>query len=446
MRNQAVRVEGASDRRLGTIEEVGRLIGAGSVDETETVWRHACAGVKPVCCVLPRSSEEVVQLLALAHERRLGVVPTGNGTHLNIGFPPRRFDLALSVRRLERLIAHDAADMTATVEAGITLMQLNQALSAAGQWLPLDPPRAEEMTIGGLIAADRTGPLRLGYGKVRDMLIGIKVALADGKIVRGGGRVVKNVAGYDLPKLLVGSYGTLGVILEATFKVRPLPPILRLFVVTVASIEESHRRGLNLLGSNVTPVLLEAFNSLAAEALGLGSSPTLVVGFAGSAAEVEEQQGRLDRALGRVQMVDEQEQPSVLKALRAFPQPAHEDVVVARVSALPSELGRLLARVEDEAELRGLSVELSAHVGSGVAWCQISGYADPLSYALLTEWMRLHVRERKGWVVFEALPPRLYGRVDPWGFNEASAGLMLRIKQALDPSGVLSPGRFVGGI
>ena len=196
----------------GGAESAARLLEPGAVVSGDASGAFAVDGRTPQDVAFPATIDEVARCAAAAHAADLAVIPVGNGTQLHIGRPPRRYDLALSTQRLNRILAHEAADMTVTVEAGITLAQLNTALATAGQRLPIDPPHPERTTIGALIATDASGPLRLSQGKVRDLLIGITVVLADGTLVHGGGRVVKNVAGYDLMKLFTGSFGTLGII------------------------------------------------------------------------------------------------------------------------------------------------------------------------------------------------------------------------------------------
>jgi glycolate oxidase FAD binding subunit len=435
------------DRRLAEVADVFRdRLGPDAVDVSETRWRYACNGVVPFCVVRPSSVEAVQAAVRVAGETGCALVASGNGTHLNVGFPPRRYEAAVTTVRLDRVLAHEAGDMTVTVEAGATLDALNARLLPAGQWLPLDPAPADRITIGGLIAADRCGPMRLAYGKVRDHLLGLTVVTADGGLLRGGGRVVKNVAGYDLPKLFAGSFGTLGVIVEATFKLRPRPAAECLFVWSVRGVVEAVACGGRVLESAVTPVSLAALNDAAAEMSGVGATAALVIGLAGSDAEVEAQ-GRQLRALSAdIRPVAADEDVALARALRAFPQPLSEDALVARVSTVPARLGSLLRRFEDEARLRKLTLEIAAHAGSGVAWCQLAGPLDRQHFALCAEWMRVHGREHGAWVLFEALPAELYGRIDPWGFSEPALPLMAGVKRTLDPHGLFSPGRFVGGI
>ncbi len=401
----------------------------------------AIGGRSPACVVAPASVAQVREALAFAHERRLAVVPCGNGTHLHVGSPPARYDIALSLRRLSRVVAHEAADMTVTVEAGALLTALNGALAAAGQWLPFDPPRRDRVTIGGLIAGDLNGPLRLSQGKVRDSLIGITVVLADGAVLKGGGKVVKNVAGYDLAKLFTGSAGTLGVIVEATFKIRPRPEATRIVWLPTENLTAAAAVAAAIAELAVAPLFLEIVDIAAAAEAGLGAAG-VAVGLGGIAEELEAQQAALSRLPAVLSHVlDEGAATRVGDWLCDFPR---RSLVTARVSLLPTELFAMLPRVAAEAAARGLTLQLVAHAGNGVARARIDG--DEAQAVLFCEWLRITARERGGWVVFDHLADALHGRVDPFGHPGPAVLLMQGIKRQLDPEAVLSPGRFVGGI
>jgi glycolate oxidase FAD binding subunit len=418
-----------------------------AIDTSDLVYRYAAAGVVPPCVLQPTGVDGVAAAVRTAAARGLALIPAGHPTHLDVGHAPRAYDAALSTRGLDRILAHEAADMTVTVESGITVAALAGALAAQQQWLPLDPAHAREMTVGGLVAADRCGPLRFAYGKVRDWLIGLRVVTADGEIIRGGGRVVKNVAGYDLPKLFAGSFGTLGVIVEATFKVRPLPEAEALFVWPAATFERALAQAAAVNVSPVLPVLVEVLNDTAAEALGSGESAALVIGCAGAPAHLDEQERRLSLLSdGAATREPGDRQGALRRALSGFSHAATEDALVARVSALPSLLTTLLPQVEAAARERGVVAEIAVHAGSGVAWCQFLGAVDADGLADLAYWLRRAARMRGAWVVFESLPPDLRARVDPWGYDAPALRLMRGVKRALDPHGVFSPGRFVGGI
>ena len=372
----------------------------------------AVAGRSPSCVVSPASVAQVREALSFAHERRLAVVPCGNGTHLHVGSPPARYDLALSLRRLSRVLAHEAADMTVTVEAGASLAALNSTLAATGQWLPFDPPRRDRVTVGGLIAGDLNGPLRLSQGKVRDSLIGITVALADGAVVKAGGKVVKNVAGYDLAKLFTGSAGTLGVIVEATFKIRPRPEATRVVWLPADSLRAAAEVAAAITELAVAPLFLEIVDLAAATEAGLGSAG-VAVGLGGIVEELEAQQAALSRLRDAPpRVLDDSEAARVGEWLSDFPRQS-KAAVTARISLLPTELFAMLPRVATEAGARGLALQLVAHAGNGVARARIDG--DEAQAVLFCEWLRITAREHGGWVVFDHLADALHGRVDPFG-------------------------------
>ena len=424
------------------------LLAADSVETGSGVRTFRVDGQTPQCVLFPRSVDELCRCIRAADDAGLAIIPVGNGTQLGIGRPPRRYDIALSTRRLRRLVAHEAADMTATVEAGLTLGDLNAALAAAGQWLPLDPPHAEHGTIGALIAADASGPLRLSQGKVRDLLIGITVVLADGTLVHGGGRVVKNVAGYDVMKLFTGSFGTLGLIVEATFKIRPRPAHEAIFILPAASTEAAVRCAMDVLSAPVAPLYIEALNQVVASGLGADQNgAAVVVGCGGSEQEVEGQRESLGRQFGGVRPLSGAESERLIAALRNFPAEGQgEGAYGCKLSVLPSRLSDLLARVESEATRHGLEAAVLSHVGSGVACVRFE--ADAIAdeaFCRFAESLRAAVSGAGGWVVFDALPIGLKDRIDPWGDIPAMA-LMRGVKNTLDPHGRLSPGRFVGGI
>lgn len=407
----------------------------------------AVDGLSPSCVVSPATVDEVSRCVAAIGEVGAVLIPTGNGSRLAIGLPPRRYDVAVSTRRLRRVLAHEAADMTVSVEAGVTLAELNAVLGRAGQRLPLDPPHPERVTIGGLIASDASGPLRWSQGKVRDLLIGVKAVLADGTVVKGGGRVVKNVAGYDLMKLFTGSFGTLGIIVEATFKVRPVPEREAVIVVPAATTVEALATALALLSAPLAPLSVDLVNGVAARRCGI-DGPAVIVGCGGSTEEIAVQVERVRAQFSDcgVCVCDAAEGNRLSLALRDCPA-ADDFLFGCRLSVLPSKLTEVLPRIEDEAARRGLVPLILSHVGNGVVVLRLSGAtATNGSLPPFAEWMRAALRAASGWVVFDALPTALKAQIDPWGTDIPGLELMRGIKRTLDPHDRLSPGRFVGGI
>ncbi len=441
-----------ADAALGRFRD---LVGADSVVTGAAVRAFEVDGLVPQCVLFPATMDELRQCAAAAEQAGLAVIPAGNGTQLGVGRVPRKYDIALSTRRLRCIRAHEAADMTVTVEAGLPVAEINAALAAAGQRLPVDPPHPEHVTVGGLIASDACGPLRLSQGKVRDLLIGITVVLADGTLIHGGGRVVKNVAGYDLMKLFTGSFGSLGVIAEASFKVRPCPENEEGYVIPAANSEQALITALEVLAAPLAPLYVEALNHGAALKIGAAVDGAVVVACGGSAEEIEAQRRRLQEQFVDVRVCDAAEGVRLGAAVRDFPsalpgrdQDGPAAVLGCKVSVLPARLGAVLPGIEAAAAQRGFEVALLAHVGSGVASIRFypsAGATDTVP--AFAEWLRATIRDAGGWVVFDLLPAEHKTRIDPWGLPDGPAlELMRRIKKTLDPNHRFSPGRFVGGI
>lgn len=400
----------------------------------------AVDGIAPRATVAPASAEEVAAAMRFAHERGLAVIPWGGGTLMGIGNVPSRYDIALSLSRLDRLVEHEPADLTATVQAGIRLSDFQRRLSGAGQFLPLNPP-GEDATLGGILAANASGPWRHAHGSARDWTIGMRVVTADGRVTRAGGRVVKNVAGYDLCKLYIGSLGTLGVIVEATFKLAPLPKAERTAATSFATpaagcafAAELHRRGLSILSAQL-------LNPAAASAAGLpeGHGYLLVIDLAGSVEAVERSHREMSELAGETeaQLLDAGSAAEPLTLASALG-PFEAEALLCRAAVLPTRVPDLIAACES---LPG-SPRVVAQPTVGVvhtSWASVDDAEEAVS-SLRTATARLG-----GSLAVEACPPALKQRIDV--FPEVSGPafeLMRRVKQQFDPKGVLSPGRHVG--
>ncbi len=234
--------------------ELAALVGdARVVSDPVACAAFAVDGKVPTYVVYPSSAEQVAAVLKSCADHALAVIPCRNGTKLGIGNPPIRYDVALSLKDLNQVWYYEPADLTVSVEPGMKLADFQHFVGRHKLWLPLDPPGGERASLGGILAANASGPLRVAYGGPRDMVIGMKIATTEGKIVKTGGRVVKNVAGYDMGKLLIGSYGTLGVIVEASFKLYPLPAASATFVFAVDALHRARELRRSLQRSHLQP-------------------------------------------------------------------------------------------------------------------------------------------------------------------------------------------------
>jgi len=409
-------------------EIVGRdFVAPGSVDDQVD-------GVAPDRVVRPGTVAEV----QAAVRTGAALVASGFGAHLDIGAPPRRLDVLVRLDRLDSILDHEAADMTVTVESGCPLATLQDALASAGQWLPLDPPRPQRTTVGGLIAANLGGPLRASQGGVRDLLLGLHVVGAGGTLVRGGGRVVKNVAGYDLPKLHVGALGSVGVVVQATFKVRPRPEREAAVVIGCRSGPEAAEAAL---------VLRDVLDPLWIEVSGAGGLPdgpgdgaAVAVGVAGLATEVEHG-GRLveEHATSRGWRTVRVEDGRALRArLGEFDvEPA---AALLRAATLPGKIGPLLGAVDAAAARHGASVRTLAHAANGVVRIAVARAGD---VPPVVRELRPRLEADGGSLVLHRAGPAVKAAVDVWGDLGPGRHLMRRIKEAFDPDGIFAPGRFV---
>lgn len=240
---------------LNAEEVVGQ---AGMADVRPATDADAVLGVVPSVVATPSSVEEVSRLLAWANGRGLKVVPCGTRTKLDRGNAPTGCDILLQLGNLSRIVEHAAGDMTVTVQAGVRLSDLQGVLAGAGQFLAIDPPVPG--TVGGLVATGDSGPRRIRYGGVRDLILGVTFVRADGVVAKGGGKVVKNVAGYDLPKLLTGSLGTLGVMVEATFRLYPLPSASATVVIRGVPVMDAGRAVAVILNSTLVPTSIDYYS------------------------------------------------------------------------------------------------------------------------------------------------------------------------------------------
>jgi glycolate oxidase FAD binding subunit len=404
---------------------------------------------EPKEVVFPESIEHAAGMLYAAAEHRRAVSPVGIGAFLHIGGLLRRYDLALCLQRLDRIVDYQPTDMTVSVEAGMPLARLQQVLGEHNQWLPVDPPWPERMTVGGLIAMNLSGPSRLSQGTIRDFLIGIKVIRADGTVIKSGGRVVKNVAGYDLAKLYCGSFGSLGVIAEATFKIRPRPETQTIVSLGFPAVDQAMEVTLRLLSAELQPTFLELANF---DLDGTDRFPyQLVIGFAGSAEEITYQRGRLQEIGGvsgeKVQTWEAGREHALLEAIRDFPV-SGDAAFRCKVSLLPSQIAAFCKAIEEETPVHALSVEIVAHAGNGILYCRLPQRENLSREKMLSfvDWIRILAKKLGGYVMIEAINPALKDRVDVWGHVGNSFPLMKRLKETLDPQGILNPGRFVGGI
>ncbi|MDP3062859.1 MAG: FAD-binding oxidoreductase [Chloroflexota bacterium] len=418
--------------------------------------RYAVDGVAPKAVVSPDSVEALGRVLALASREKLAVAARGGGTLARLGNLPSRLDIVLDTTRLNRVVDHQPEDMTATVQGGIAVLELRRQLAKHGQRLPLDAPLPEQGTIGGLLATGFAGPRRLLHGLPRDWLLGCTVVLADGTAAKSGGKVVKNVTGYDLNKLYVGSLGTIGVIVEATFKLIPLPQEERALLAPFPSWAAAQEAAAAVAKLPFVPCSLELMDRRALAPLRASPAEvTLLVGLEGRRVAVARMVSEVSKAIrghGASQMDDLQGAQSAAfwQAVADLPwRAASAPFMSLRASLLPSALGQAL---EAMSSLPLSAFEPGVMVGPGYGGLRLLCYPRVGGTNLAEEARRLaasfhqRVQALGGYAVVESCPPEVKQGLDVWGDVPGGLEVMRRLKAELDPLGTLNPGRYVGGL
>jgi glycolate oxidase FAD binding subunit len=404
--------------------------------------RDAIAGVRPRAAYAPATLDECAELMAMAARERLRLGFVGGGTALALGAPPTALDAVVRTGQLARIIEHAPADQVVIVEAGLTLAALQAQLAAHGQRLALDPPRPDRATIGGLVATAGFGPLRARYGAIRDLIIGVTLVLADGTVARGGGKVVKNVAGFDLPKVACGSLGTLGLIAAAAFRLHPLPEAVHTVMMPGVRPEQVVALIAAARDAQLEPTCAVALTATGATgATGAGDAGAsgrfdLGVRFEGFGQGTAQQVARL---LAIAQAAGAPGAPLSDDAAAAFWR-RHDAVRTAaplrvHAAALPTRFPEVAA------QLAGLGpLAWYALLGIGFA----GGDIDPAAAGPAITAARAALVAAGGSLVIEQAPAGL--GIDPWGPPPPSLAIMQRLKRRFDPDGRLNPGRFVGGL
>ncbi len=417
-------------------------------------------GVRPGYVCAPANVDALSSAVRAAGRAGAAVIPWGGGTRMTLGFPPRAADLAVQTAQLCEVVEYEPADLTVTVQAGMRLAYLQDRLRAEGQMLALDPAAADRATIGGLIAANASGPLRLLYGTARDLVIGTRVVNADGVVSKAGGRVVKNVAGYDLNKLYVGSLGTVGVIVELSFKLHPLPQAQGMLLAAFASAGDAAGAIGTLMRSPLGPAAVELLDAGAASGLE-GSPPVesdgvlLVVAATGFEKAVQRQLsdvgGLCANASEQMAVREGDTLDGLWSALRELPDPSEPGIALLKLAVPPSRSAVALTTARDTAREAGFTTSTQAHAGSGVVYLKLqpdSWDAEGIGrLTALVSRLRTFVRGESGSLVLEACPVAAKqgeAAIDPWGDVGSGFPVMRALKENLDPKGTLNPGRFVG--
>ena len=422
-----------------------------AIPEADSV-RWALHGATPRLTCAPAMPEAVAASLRACDEAGAAVIPWGGGTQRRLGLPPERADVALLTPNLNRLLEYEPGDLTVTVESGMRFADLQMILAEKGQWLPLDPALQPEATVGGVVATNASGPRRRKDGGLRDLLIGTRVARPDGTLTRAGGRVVKNVTGYDLNKLHIGAMGTLGVLVEVTFKVAPRPETERSWFAIFPSAEMAGDTVVRLLRRPLAPSALDILNSRTARAIGLPAPDgrwVLVGRASGFKPAVDRHLREFDATAAEcgAVLVSDLEGNAVAEAWAAYGEKCAEwrwadGLLTCRMALPPAATGDAAGRVSalgGQVAIWGHATgalfvsESMPHLGVARRVATLRGIAEGAGGQMVVE----------NWAAPEGLET---GSVDVWGKAAGPLALMQAIKREYDPHRTINPGRFVGGI
>ena len=461
----------ASDAMALTAARIAQRFGAENVvASSKELAAYEVDGMLPAATVLARSSDEIVEVLKLAAAEKLAVIPCGGRTKLGIGMPPARYDIALDVSRMNRILAYEPRDLTLGVEPGVRFETVWELLGNENQWLPVAPPFGERATIGGVLAADATSSLRHAYGGLRDFTLGMEFVTGYGAAVKSGGRVVKNVSGYDAHKLLIGSLGTLAVITRANFKTFPFPPVRKVFVVdfenSVAAVEFCRAMDRSALEPRLVEVIspeaakimikLETGDSVESNlrlrediwsvTIGVAAHEEVVARHAREIAGLSSEHNG-----GQMTMLEGDDQALLLNQIREFPAQVlafDSRAAIFRIAVTPVSMSVLTERLNAASGSQKISSAMVLRPHGLIYFAMMAdGAADDIArLGSAAEMVFRSAAEVGAKARIEFAPVELKRRVDVWGAVRPDIELMRRVKKVFDPENVLSPGRFAGGI
>jgi glycolate oxidase FAD binding subunit len=436
------------------------------IRDPDKLKAYAIDGKKPKVVVSPKMISEVSKILAHANQNHLTINPRGNGTKMGMGGIPKKIDIILSTNRLNRITDNDCENLTLSAESGMTLNEVQRSLAKVGKgyFLPLDPPFTEKATLGGIVATNSSGPKRLLYGTTRDLIIGTKAVFPNGDIVVSGGKTVKNVSGYDMCKLLIGSYGTLGILCEMTFKLLPLPEKEGTLLLSFTKLEEADGFAREVRSSQFVPSSIEILNAMAVQKTKfyVTMPPTgnylVAIGFEGVTESIDRQISEMSE-IGKkhgvleVEVLDSDKHQAIWVAIRDFSNGVTRDypnLISLKSNFLISKCGEMLGSYERMTRESGVDCAFLCHSGNGILYSYILAEKNLRSkiesLVELIGRLTSEAMKNEGNLVVKSSPPSIKKKLDVWGQSRDDYLVMRRLKEQIDPAGILNSGRFVGGI
>ena len=440
------------------LSRIADIVGAPNViTDSQALAAYSVDGLTPQIAARPASAQEVSELVKFAAAGKLAVIPTGARTKLGIGMPPSRYDLAIDMTRIDRVTSYAPGDLTLSVEPGLPLARLAKVLAEHHQFLPLAVPFHESATVGGTLSGGVDSPLRQFYGTARDFVLGMEFVSGDGALTKSGGRVVKNVSGYDLHKLFLGSIGSLGVITRINFKTFPLPRTTATFTASFPDAISAREFNSLVQQSALRCQSVEIFSPKAADILNATETDgwSVAVCMAGNDALIARAHRDLEiiarnaapNSLRGFALLDAAAANSLSLAISEFPVTATTaGAVVAKLSCLPDSIASLCEETAAIAEKHSIA---SAHIfhGIGVGYCAFLAPGNTAAQyrGCFQELLALAAAKN----VFASIPYcplELKRQLDIWGPPREDFVLHQSVKRAFDPHNIFAPGRFVGGL
>ncbi len=390
-----------------------------------------------ILLVTPNNITALAEVVKTAIANKWQLIPSGNGSKLDWGELTTNVDLIVSTQKCDRIIAHAVDDLTVTVEAGITLAQLQAKLKEHNQFLPIDPAFPQEATIGGILATADTGSWRQRYGGIRDLVLGISFVRGDGAITKAGGKVVKNVAGYDLMKLLIGSYGTLGIITEATFRTYPIPENSQTVTITgqAQAIAEAIKQFKN---SGLTPTAADLISPNVSQKLALGNSYTLVMRFQTIPESIAAQTKQLEAMVANlettVNVYQTEKEVALWQQIKQIRLPDNDEVTICKLGILPTQAIELFEQLNQQDN----SYQGIVHLGSGLGIIKFNN-TNPETIKTVRNYCQTH----SGFLSILSAPQTLKQQLEIWGYQGNALSMMQTIKAKFDPQGVFNSDRYL---
>jgi FAD/FMN-containing dehydrogenase len=459
--------------------------------EPDTLAGYVVDSVMPKAVVFPRNTREVSEVVKFANRENLAIIPWGSGSKMSMGHPPKRFDLVICTSRMNHMIDVDTSNLTITVESGVKFRDIQARLateedrcylplkdlttgteevicsdrSHSGCFLPIDPSCSNTATIGGVVAANSAGPRRLLYNLPRDMILGVKVVAPNGEIAGGGGKTVKNVSGYDISKLMVGSMGSLGILCEMTFKLLPLPEQMETLLISFDSFSEAADLVNRIFETTLIPAAVEVMNSTTFTNLGVKDIPEFdsnkyvvviaLEAFQDAITRMETEISEMAESIGAKSQANIKDLANLrfwlaVSDLDPTLKEKFPDLIKAKLNYRISEWRGIVEFVDSTLSQNNIEHATLAHAGSGI--CLINLFIDQNDNSSMDKAVEAMAqllersREAGGNMIIQSAPTQVKKRLKVWGEVGSDFIVMKRLKDQLDPSRIMSPGRFVGGL